>query len=73
MSDSQLFVLEANPRASRTVPFVSKATGVALAKAAARLAVGASIAQLRDEGLLPSQGDGVAKGISVERSSITVE
>ena len=68
MSDSQLFVLEANPRASRTVPFVSKATGVALAKAAARLAVGASIAQLRDEGLLPSQGDGVAKGISVKEA-----
>ena len=68
MSDSQLFVLEANPRASRTVPFVSKATGVALAKAAARLALGASIAQLRKEGLLPSQGDGVAKGISVKEA-----
>jgi carbamoyl-phosphate synthase large subunit len=61
-------VLEANPRASRTVPFVSKATGVALAKAAARLAVGASIAQLRQEGLLPSAGDGVAKGISVKEA-----
>ena len=68
MSDSHLFVLEANPRASRTVPFVSKATGVALAKAAARLAVGASIAQLREEGLLPSHGDGVAKGISVKEA-----
>lgn len=68
MSDSHLFVLEANPRASRTVPFVSKATGVALAKAAARLAVGASIAQLREEGLLPSKGDGVAKGISVKEA-----
>jgi len=68
MSDSHLFVLEANPRASRTVPFVSKATGVALAKAAARLAVGASIAQLREEGLLPSNGDGVAKGISVKEA-----
>jgi carbamoyl-phosphate synthase large subunit len=68
MSESQLFVLEANPRASRTVPFVSKATGVALAKAAARIAVGASIAQLREEGLLPSQGDGIAKGISVKEA-----
>ena len=68
MSDSHLFVLEANPRASRTVPFVSKATGVALSKAAARLAVGASIAQLREEGLLPSKGDGVAKGISVKEA-----
>ncbi|MGD7707071.1 carbamoyl-phosphate synthase large subunit [Microlunatus sp. Y2014] len=53
-----LYVLEANPRASRTVPFVSKATGSSLAKAAARLAVGATIAQLRDEGLLRATGDG---------------
>lgn len=68
MSDSQLFVLEANPRASRTVPFVSKATGVPLAKAAARLAVGSSIAALREEGLLPNQGDGIAKGISVKEA-----
>jgi carbamoyl-phosphate synthase large subunit len=53
-----LYVLEANPRASRTVPFVSKATAVQLAKAAARIAVGATIKELRDEGLLPSTGDG---------------
>ncbi|MCL2782072.1 MAG: carbamoyl-phosphate synthase large subunit, partial [Actinomycetia bacterium] len=53
-----LYVLEANPRASRTVPFVSKATAVQLAKAAARIAVGATIAQLRAEGLLPRAGDG---------------
>ncbi|MEX0659140.1 MAG: carbamoyl-phosphate synthase large subunit [Egibacteraceae bacterium] len=46
-------VIEANPRASRTVPFVSKATGVALAKVAARVMVGATLAGLRDEGLLP--------------------
>jgi carbamoyl-phosphate synthase large subunit len=52
-----LYVLEANPRASRTVPFVSKATDVPLAKAAARVMLGTSIAALRDEGLLP-QGDG---------------
>ena len=68
MSDSQLFVLEANPRASRTVPFVSKATGVALAKAAARIAVGSSISQLREEHILPAKGDGVAKGISVKEA-----
>jgi carbamoyl-phosphate synthase large subunit len=54
-----LYVLEANPRASRTVPFVSKATGVPLAKAAARVMLGASIADLRAEGLLPGQGDAV--------------
>lgn len=53
-----LYVLEANPRASRTVPFVSKATGVCLAKAAARIALGATIAQLRAEGMLTHDGDG---------------
>ena len=53
-----LYVLEANPRASRTVPFVAKATGVPLAKAAARVMLGASIAELREERLLPPSGDG---------------
>jgi carbamoyl-phosphate synthase large subunit len=53
-----LHVLEANPRASRTVPFVSKATGVPVAKAAARIMLGASVALLRSEGLLPARGDG---------------
>jgi carbamoyl-phosphate synthase large subunit len=53
-----LYVLEANPRASRTVPFVSKATAVPLAKAAARVMLGSSIASLRAEGLLPAVGDG---------------
>ncbi len=55
----QVFVIEANPRASRTVPFVSKATGVPLAKVAARVMVGATLAQLQDEGLLcPPRGQG---------------
>ena len=67
IAGKQLFVLEANPRASRTVPFVSKATGVPLAKAAARISVGATIAQLRAEGLLPA-GNGQAKGISVKEA-----
>jgi carbamoyl-phosphate synthase large subunit len=53
-----LYVLEANPRASRTVPFVSKATATPLAKAAARIAVGDTIAQLRAEGMLRHDGDG---------------
>jgi carbamoyl-phosphate synthase large subunit len=53
-----LYVLEANPRASRTVPFVSKATATPLAKAAARVMLGATIAELRAEGLLPAEGDG---------------
>ena len=52
-----LYVLEANPRASRTAPFVSKATSVPLAKAAARIALGQSIAQLRQEGILPDSAD----------------
>jgi carbamoyl-phosphate synthase large subunit len=53
-----LYVLEANPRASRTVPFVSKATATPLASAAARVMMGESIAELRTSGLLPAQGDG---------------
>ena len=52
VKDGEVFVIEANPRASRTVPFVSKATGVPLAKAAARVMAGATLAELRDEGLL---------------------
>ncbi len=63
-----LYVLEANPRASRTVPFVSKATGNPLAKAAALISVGRSIADLRKEGVLPITGDGVAHGISVKEA-----
>jgi carbamoyl-phosphate synthase large subunit len=57
LAGDTLYVLEANPRASRTVPFVSKATAVPLAKAAARVMLGASIADLRAEGLLPAVGD----------------
>ncbi|HEX7738795.1 MAG TPA: carbamoyl-phosphate synthase large subunit [Marmoricola sp.] len=55
-----LYVLEANPRASRTVPFVSKATARPLAKAAARVMLGESIKQLRAEGVLAAEGDGGA-------------
>jgi len=58
LKDDQLYVLEANPRASRTVPFVSKATAVPLAKAAARIMLGATIAELRTEGMLVATGDG---------------
>ena len=53
-----LYVLEANPRASRTVPFVAKATGVPLANAAARIMMGTTIAELRAEGVLPAHTDG---------------
>ena len=57
-----VYVIEANPRASRTVPFVAKATGVPLAKIAARIMVGATLQQLRDEGLLrpPAAGGHVS-------------
>ncbi len=59
---NQVYVLEANPRASRTVPFVAKATGVPLAKVAARVMVGATLASLREEGLLrpPTAGRHIA-------------
>ena len=52
VKDEQVYVIEANPRASRTVPFVAKATGVPLAKIAARVMMGATIAELRTEGLV---------------------
>ncbi|WP_404439249.1 carbamoyl-phosphate synthase large subunit [Microbacterium aerolatum] len=54
ISAGVLYVIEANPRASRTVPFVSKALGIPMAKAASRIMAGASIAELKDEGLLPA-------------------
>ncbi|SEP43733.1 carbamoyl-phosphate synthase large subunit [Amycolatopsis saalfeldensis] len=58
LKDDVLYVLEANPRASRTVPFVSKATAVPLAKAAALVMTGSTIADLRASGVLPAEGDG---------------
>jgi len=64
----KLFVLEANPRASRTVPFVAKATGIQLAKAAALIATGVSIEQLRVDKILPKSGDGKANGVSVKEA-----
>jgi carbamoyl-phosphate synthase large subunit len=57
VSAGVLYVIEANPRASRTVPFVSKALGIPLAKAASRIMAGATIAELKAEGLLP-ESDG---------------
>ncbi|MGY5764433.1 carbamoyl-phosphate synthase large subunit [Brachybacterium sp. DNPG3] len=58
LSQDILYVLEANPRASRTVPFVSKATGVHLARAASLVMAGSTIADLRRDGMLPVEGDG---------------
>jgi carbamoyl-phosphate synthase large subunit len=70
LASDVLYVLEANPRASRTVPFVSKATAVPLAKAAARLMMGSTIATLRTEGILPTVGDG---GNLPENSPVAVK
>ena len=58
LRDDVAHVLEANPRASRTLPFVSKATGLPLAKIAARVMVGSSLEELRNEGLVPPEADG---------------
>jgi carbamoyl-phosphate synthase large subunit len=55
LASDVLYVLEANPRASRTVPFVSKALGITLAKAAALVMVGRSIKSIIENGLLPKQ------------------
>jgi len=52
VADDKVYVIEANPRASRTVPFVAKATGVPLAMIASRVMLGATLAELRTEGLL---------------------
>jgi len=67
-ADEVLYVLEANPRASRTVPFVSKATGIPLAKAAALISIGRTISDLRASGLLPSAGDGLPFGVCVKEA-----
>jgi carbamoyl-phosphate synthase large subunit len=66
--EDKLYVIEANPRASRTVPFVSKATGNPLAKCAALIATGQKISELRATGLLPKIGDGKANGVSVKEA-----
>lgn len=66
VAGSQIYVIEANPRASRTVPFVAKATGVPLAKVASRVMLGASLAQLRTEGLLKKPVSG--KHVSVKEA-----
>ncbi|MCB1285630.1 MAG: carbamoyl-phosphate synthase large subunit, partial [Microthrixaceae bacterium] len=63
---AQVFVIEANPRASRTVPFVAKATGVPLVKVASRVMTGSTLAELRTEGLLTPPVEG--KHISVKEA-----
>jgi carbamoyl-phosphate synthase large subunit len=53
VKDERVWMIEANPRASRTVPFVGKATGVSLARAAAQIACGRTVSDLMDAGELP--------------------
>ncbi|MFM5951076.1 MAG: carbamoyl-phosphate synthase large subunit, partial [Micrococcales bacterium] len=66
IANDVLYVLEANPRASRTVPFVSKALGITLAKAASLVMVGKSIADLKAEGHLPnSDGTYIPAGSAI--------
>jgi carbamoyl-phosphate synthase large subunit len=54
VKDDEVYVLEANPRASRTVPFVAKATGVALAQVAVRVTMGQHLSELRELELVPA-------------------
>ncbi len=61
VKDEQVLVIEMNPRASRTVPFSSKATGVPLASFASRIMAGETIASLRDSGELPEEGRDVGR------------
>ena len=58
VADGTVYVIEANPRASRTVPFVAKATGVPLAMVASRVMLGATLAQLRAEGVVRTPATG---------------
>jgi carbamoyl-phosphate synthase large subunit len=67
VKDGEIYVLEGNPRASRTVPFVAKATGVPVAAAAARLLVGTTLAALRDEGVVP-QSTPIPSQVSVKEA-----
>jgi carbamoyl-phosphate synthase large subunit len=74
VKDGEVWVLEANPRASRTVPFVSKATGVPLAKLAARVMLGASLAELRAEGqAVPAPGRGNGGHVAVKEAVLPFE
>jgi carbamoyl-phosphate synthase large subunit len=65
VAGTTVYVIEANPRASRTVPFVAKAKGVPLAKIATRVMLGATLAELRDEGLL---GEAVTGHVAVKEA-----
>ena len=67
VKNEEVYVLEANPRASRTVPFVAKATGVALAQIAVRVTMGETLAQLREARMVPALTP-VPKYVSVKEA-----
>ena len=71
VKDGQVYVLEVNPRASRTVPFVSKATGVPLARIAARVMVGERLAELVEREIGPTAmeaGEPEVRGVAVKEA-----
>ena len=68
---NQVFVIEANPRASRTVPFVAKATGVPLVKVATKVMLGATLAELRRTGDLPPTING--RHVAVKEAVLPVQ
>jgi carbamoyl-phosphate synthase large subunit len=70
VTGTTVYVIEANPRASRTVPFVAKATGVPLAKVATRVMLGATLASLRDEGLLRPSVLGGSRGTVAVKEAV---
>ena len=65
-----VYIIEANPRASRTVPFISKATGVQLAKIATRVMMGESVADMRALGLLPAAGRPAERGFVAVKEAV---
>ena len=60
VQDESVYVIEANPRASRTVPFVAKATGIPVARIASKVILGAKLKEFRSKGLLDSKLEGYA-------------
>ena len=68
----EVFVLEANPRGSRTVPFISKAKGIPLARVAALVMMGSTIDELRQEGVIPAES-GEADFVAVKEAVLPWE
>ena len=71
--EQECYVIEVNPRASRTVPYVSKATGVPLAKIAARLMTGRKLREFLPENIARAQGSGHGRLLLREVAGVSVE